>query len=112
MSAVLHHSKAAGTTKLVLMGIAWHLGDDPEDGAWPSQETLARYANTSVRQVRRSLLTLVESGELESVLHDGRGYRPDRRTNRYFIRLDCPSDCDSSISHRRTFDDIEEDDNG
>jgi len=59
MSAVLHHSKAAGTTKLVLMGIAWHLGDDPEDGAWPSQETLARYSNTSTRQVRRPLADLM-----------------------------------------------------
>ncbi len=104
MSAVLHHSEAAGTTKLVLMGIAWHLGDDPNEGAWPSQEKLAQYANTSVRQVRRCLQHLTESGELEAVLHDGRGYRPDRRTNRYFIRLDCPEDCDASISHRKIED--------
>lgn len=100
LSATLHHSTAKGTAKLVLMGIAWHTGDDPTLGCYPSQAVLAAYANTTVRQVRRCLLELEEIGELEIMLHDGRGHRPDRKTNRYWIRLDCPEWCDNTLNHR------------
>jgi len=99
ISAVLNHSAAHGTTKLVLMGIAWHTGDDPTIGAWPSQELLAEYANASIRQVRRCLIQLEEMGEIEIGLHAGIGYRADRKTNRYYIRLDCPDTCDNTIQH-------------
>ena len=104
VSAVLKHSRAKGTTKLVLMAIAWHYGDDAELGAWPSQNTLANYCNTTDRQVRRSLQDLIELEELEYSAHDGRGFRPDRRTARYFILLDCPHDCDRSLNHNKVAD--------
>lgn len=104
VSAVLKHSQAKGTTKLVLLAIAWHYGDDAELGAWPSQTTLATYCNASVRQVRRSLQDLIELEELEYSAHDGRGFRPDRRTARYFILLDCPQDCDRSLNHTKVAD--------
>jgi len=99
ISAVLKHSKAKGTAKLVLTAIAWHYGEDAELGAWPSQSTLAKYCNTTDRQIRRALQDLIELNELEYRAHDGRGYRADRRTARYFILLDCPNTCDGSISH-------------
>lgn len=99
VSAVLKHSKAKGTAKLTLLAIAWHYGENAELGAWPSQTTLANYANTSVRQVRRALQDLIELEELEYRAHDGRGFRPDRRTARYFILLDCPESCDRSTNH-------------
>ena len=104
VSAVLKHSKAKGATKLVLLGIAWHYSDDAEQGSWPSQETLAKYANTSTRQVRRALTELVELDELEYRAHDGRGYRPDRRTSRFFILLDCPDTCDGTLGHNKVAD--------
>jgi hypothetical protein len=104
VSAVLKHSKAKGATKLVLLGIAWHYSDDASQGSWPSQETLAKYSNTSTRQVRRALAELVELEELEYRAHDGRGYRPDRRTSRFFILLDCPSSCDGTLGHNEIAD--------
>lgn len=99
LSAVLHHSRAKGTAKMVLMGIAWHTSDSPELGCFPSQETLAGYANTSTRQVRRALADLEELGEIEIQVHGG--IPSDTfATNRYFILLDCPETCDSSLWHR------------
>lgn len=98
-SAVLHHSQAKGTDKVILLGIAWHLSDDPQLGCWASQETLASYANTSVRQVRRALQNLHDLGELEVIHHGGNNYGQHRPTNRYFILLNCPEGCDSTFSH-------------
>ncbi len=99
LAAVLHHSPAQGTTKLVLLGIAWHTNDNPELGCYPSQQTLANYANTSIRQVRRALLQLEDHGEIEIIRHGGisAGSSP---TNRYFIRVDCPEWCDGTLWHR------------
>ncbi len=99
IAAVLHHSPAAGTAKLVLVGIAWHTNDNPELGCYPSQQTLAKYANTSIRQVRRALLQLEDMGELEIIRHGGiaAGSSP---TNRYFIRTECPDWCDGTLWHR------------
>ena len=71
IAAVLHHSEARGTDKLVLIGIAWHTNDNPEFGCFPSQETLAAYSNVSVRQVRRALEHLEQAGEIEIVRHGG-----------------------------------------
>lgn len=104
VSAVLKHSKAKGTAKLLLTAIAWHYGEDTELGAWPSQDTLAKYCNTTIRQIRRALQDLIELEELEYRAHDGRGFRPDRRTARYFILLDCPDTCDASVSHNEIAD--------
>jgi hypothetical protein len=98
-SAVLHHSQAKGTEKVILLGIAWHLSDDPELGCWASQETLAKYANCSIRQVRRAIQALADLDELEIIHHGGNNYGQIRPTNRYFLRLDCPEDCDSTLAH-------------
>lgn len=84
MSLVLNHSKARGTDKVVLLGIANHDGDG---GAWPSLATLARYANVDERSVRRSIANLVALGEL-AVEYNGGGTgttRSDRRPNLYRI---------------------------
>lgn len=100
LSAVLHHSRARGTSKLVLLGIAWHTSDSPELGCFPSQETLAEYANVSVRQVRRALAELEELDEIEIDKHGGLFGSGNNTTNRYYIRLDCPEECDSTLFHR------------
>jgi hypothetical protein len=100
LSAVLHHSHSTGTARAVLTALAWHLGDDPEEGCYPSQTRLANMAGCSVRQVQRNLQKLVELGEVEMSQHDGVGYRFDRITNRYWITLDCPEGCDGTLSHR------------
>lgn len=100
ISATLAHSKAKGTTKLVLMGLAWHTGDDYEVGCWPSQTTLAKYANCSERQVRRALVELHETGEIEMLHHGGAGFNSERRSNRYWVRIECPESCDNTLQHR------------
>jgi hypothetical protein len=100
LAAVLNHSHARGTTKMVLVAIAWHTNENPELGCWPSQETLARYANTTIRTVQRSLDHLVELGEIETEIHGGLSYSGAATTNRYFIRLDCPQGCDGTLWHR------------
>jgi len=99
MAAVLHHSPATGTAKVVLLAIAWHTNDNPELGCYPSQETLAKYANTSARTVRRALNDLEQMGQIEIQRHGGvaAGSSP---SNRYFIRTECPAWCDSTLWHR------------
>jgi hypothetical protein len=99
IAAVLHHSKASGTSKVVLMALAWHTNESPEEGCWPSQTLLANYSNTTVRQVRRALNQLVELGEIEIAPHSGKGSRFDRITNRYYLRVDCSDGCLGGFSH-------------
>src|SRR5690606_8731754 len=60
VTIALHHSRAVGAAKLVLIGIANHDGDG---GSWPSVATLAKYAGITPRHVRRAV------GELEQ-LHE------------------------------------------
>lgn len=100
IAIVLHHSKAKGTAKLVLVGIANHDGDA---GAFPSQETLAKYANVDVRNVRKAIETLVALGEV--TVHERGGLRrmissPRHQSNRYEILVECPPECDRSPNHR------------
>lgn len=100
ISAVLHHSHAIGSAKMVLIGIAWHTSDNPELGCFPSQQTLANYANISARQVRRAINDLIDLGEIEVVKHGGIIGSGNQTTNMYYIRLDCPEDCDGTLWHR------------
>lgn len=101
MAVVLHHSRAKGTAKLVLLGIANHQGDG---GAWPSHATLARYANVDERNVRRAIEKLASSGEVRIDVQDGGGHNlPDHlRPNRYDVLVTCPAYCDRSMQHRDT----------
>ncbi|GAA4680185.1 helix-turn-helix domain-containing protein [Nocardioides nanhaiensis] len=86
MAHVLRHSRAKGTAKVVLIGIANHDGDG---GAWPSVATLARYANVDPRGVQRAISSLVDLGEVVVHRQDGgtRKTRDDRRPNRYTITV-------------------------
>jgi hypothetical protein len=100
LSMVLNHSKAMGSPKVVLLGIANHLGPDATEGAWPSQKRLADYANLSERGVQKCVDKLVKSGELRVEVAGGHS-RNQYKPNRYWITIECPSDCDRSMSHRR-----------
>lgn len=99
LALVLHHSRATGTDKLVLLGIANHSGDG---GAWPSVATLARYANVTERNVRKALDRLTRAGEV--VIHQQQGgtatMRDHERPNRYDVMVSCPPGCDRTASHR------------
>jgi hypothetical protein len=99
LTVVLHHSKAKHSAKLVLLGIANHYHPDDERGAWPSQDTLAKYANITDRGVRKCLDDLVALGELRVESHGG-PTRGTHKPNRYWITLECPEDCDRSMNHR------------
>lgn len=102
LAVVLHHSKASGTDKLVLVGIANHDGDG---GAWPSIQTLAKYANVHPRTVSRSIANLIQLGELTSE-QNGAPTRYHNRPNLYQITLRCPSNCDGTKAHRIDRDDM------
>jgi len=83
VSLVLNQSRATGRAKLVLLGIANHLGDQ---GAWPSISTLARYANASERSVKRDIQELVELGELKVELQNA-PTKTQYKTNLYWITI-------------------------
>lgn len=101
LSIVLHHSRAKGTAKLVLLGIANHHGDG---GAWPAVDTLARYANVTVRNAQKALDTLVGMGEVERFVQGGglADFDDYLRPNRYVVRVTCPPWCDRTMNHRDT----------
>lgn len=100
MAIVLHHSRARGSARLVLLGIANHAGDG---GAWPAVATLAKYAGGIDRRgVQRALDKLVSLGEIRR--HVQAGGLPDledhERPNRYDVLVSCPPWCDRSANHR------------
>jgi len=99
IAVCLHHSRATGTAKLVLIGIANHDGDG---GAWPSIDTLARYANVHRRNVQKAIETLVKLREVEVVLQGGgqSSIADSHRPNLYRIMLECPPSCDRSRNHK------------
>jgi hypothetical protein len=101
MALALHHSKAKGTAKVVLLGIANHDGDG---GAWPSIPTLAAYANVTERNVQKSIDGLLEAGEIRRFVQAG-GLRDTPafdRPNLYHVTLSCPINCDRTTAHRVT----------
>ena len=100
LSIVLNHSRAKGASKLVLIGIANHLGPDADEGAWPSQARLASYANVSDRAVRDAIENLVALGELKVAQAAGHS-RSQYKPNRYWLSLRCPETCDRSLNHNR-----------
>ena len=102
VAAALHHSQASTSARLVLLAIAHFEGDQ---GAWPSQTTLATMTGLSVRSIRRAIHELAELHELDVVADGGQGYGA-RKSNRYFVIVPCPDDCDSSIAHRKQAADI------
>lgn len=99
MSIALHHSRASGTAKLVLIGIANHDGDG---GSWPSVRTLARYAGVDRRNVQRAIDKLAELHEIQVVQQAGGGGAVawHERPNLYRFMLQCPPSCDRSARHR------------
>lgn len=101
LAVVLHHSRAKGTAKVVLLGIANHQGDG---GSWPTITTLARYANVHPRNVQKAVAWLVSNGEVAVELQAGgtRDQADEDRPNRYDVTVTCPSWCDRSTNHRDT----------
>jgi len=98
MALALHHSRAKGTAKLVLIGIANHDGDG---GAWPSVATLAKYAGVDARSVQRAIVALEKLGEIRRVIGGGgTNATPDHsRPNLYEVQLRCPDTCDGTKNH-------------
>lgn len=97
VAAVLHHSRASTSSRLVLVTIAYFESDT---GAWPSQETISKMTGLSIRSIKRAIKELAELHELD-VISDGGDSYGARKTNRYFIILDCPEDCKGDLSHKR-----------
>jgi hypothetical protein len=96
VTVVLHHSRAEGTAKLVLWGIANHHSDA---GAWPSIATLAKYAAVSERRVQQIIRELADLGEIYIDEQGGLG-QGQYKTNRYHVLIQCPADCDGSLNHK------------
>lgn len=99
MALVLHHSRATGTDKLILLGIANHAGDG---GAWPTVETLSRYGGVTERQVQKCIRKLEALGEVRVDRQaGGDAHLADwRRPNRYEVLVACPATCDHTANHR------------
>lgn len=99
IAIALHHSRAKGAAKLVLIGIANHDGDG---GAWPSVATLAKYAHVDPRSVQRALGDLERLGEIRRLVSAGGDHSTadHLRPNLYNFRLTCPASCDRSSRHR------------
>lgn len=99
ISIALHHSRATGAAKLVLIGIANHDGDG---GAWPSVATLAKYAGVTERNVQKAVDRLETLHEVRRYVQAGGDHRvaEHRRPNRYQFLLSCPADCDRTSKHR------------
>jgi hypothetical protein len=94
LTSVLVHSRAIGTAKVVLLGIAYHTGKDRLAGCYPSQETLAAYAGVSTRQVRRAIDQLVDLGELRVDVRASWKRGNLWYTNLYFINELCSESCE------------------
>lgn len=101
MAIALHHSRAKGSTKLLLVGIANHDGDG---GAMVGMARLATYAGVEVRQARKGIRRLEALGEVRTHVQAGSlEYLEDHeQPNRYDFLLECPVWCDRSRKHRDT----------
>jgi len=99
MAIALNHSRAQGSARIVLIGIANHDGDG---GAWPSVATLARYAGITARNVQKALTKLEELGEIKRITQaGGTNSMPDHtRPNLYRVTLRCPHNCDRTSRHQ------------
>lgn len=99
VAIALHHSQATGTAKIVLIGIANHDGDG---GAWPTVDTLARYANVTRRNAINAINRLEELHEIKRVYGAGGDHSvaDSRRPNLYRFLLSCPASCDHTKNHR------------
>ena len=99
LAVALHHSRAKGAAKLVLIGIANHDGDG---GAWPSMATLAKYGAVNVRQARKLVGELESLGEVRRLVNAGGTHSTadHMRPNLYRFTLRCPVTCDRSGQHR------------
>lgn len=99
VAIALHHSRAKGAVKLVLIGIANHDGDG---GAWPAVGTLAKYAGIDPRSARRAVEQLEKLHEVKRDIQAGgdRSYADYERPNLYRFLLRCPPNCDRSSKHR------------
>lgn len=100
MALALHHSRAKGNARIILLGIANHDGDG---GAWPSLATLSKYCGGLDRkQVKRAIDKLIELGEVREFVNGGgtRNTPEWQRPNRFTFELKCPDWCDHSPQHR------------
>lgn len=77
-----------GTQKVLLIGIASH-ADRYGDNAWPSIETLAKYAHVDARSVQRAITDLVKAGLLFRGVNEGgsRQTASHMRPNLYRLNL-------------------------
>jgi len=92
VALALYHSKATYSDRLVLIAIANFEG---EHGAWPAIETIGRLSGgINRRTVQRSIDSLIALGELREERREG-------FTNRYYVEITCPDECDRSANHRK-----------
>lgn len=97
---VLAHVDAAPARKLVMVVLARHANADGV--AWPSIDTISRYANVGERYVRTCLRELEDEGLLE-IRQGGHIKGTTRRSNVYqlkFPECGCPRNGRGYIDHR------------
>lgn len=99
IAIALHHSRAKGAAKLILIGIANHDGDG---GAWPAISTLATYGGINERNAHYAIEKLESLGEVRRTINGGGGRQTAEhmRPNLYTFHLKCPPNCDGTKQHR------------
>ncbi len=106
MAIALHHSRAKGAAKLMLIGIANHDGDG---GSWPSLHTLMKYAGITDRRSAQRLLRQLEGfGEIRCYVSQGGDHSTADylRPNLYKFTLECPHDCNRKSNHKTRRDQV------
>lgn len=102
MAIALHHSRAKGAARLIVIGIANHDGDG---GCMVAMSTLAKYGAVHPRNARKHVAQLQALGEIR-VHVQGATLPwiddPELQPNRYDFLLTCPSWCDRTKHHRDT----------
>lgn len=95
--AVLAHSRAEGSARLVMLALA-HRMNPATHFAWPSIDLLMHETRLSERAIRGAFTTLVQLGELTRDTRDG---------NRGFsFTLQCPDGCAGDRNHARNLSEL------
>jgi hypothetical protein len=94
LSAVINHSRAKGSAKLVLIALADN-GGGPDGNSRRSLADLGRFAGISREAVRRAIGRLVALGEISAVLAD--------EWVEYQVLVSCSRRCDgrTHLNRRR-----------
>lgn len=103
LGAVLSHSMARGSDKVILLGIALYQSQSEDGWASLTLAQISEFSKVHARSARRSIRAVAESGELLVETNGGEPIGPNatehHRPNRYRSIVACPEWCDGAPGH-------------